>query len=141
LVGPCHETRLALRSQSLEILDELRELHEEIVLRCCDWLLSVTTGEGEVPLVLATARDASTKGRSTEWDPMMRCRFFGCLESTFERERATAAFDALMSRSARVGWHKLARQQLNSCGGRFYRCEIQRKIRPPNGLQLAFDCA
>jgi hypothetical protein len=42
---------------ALELLDELGELHQEIVRRCCDWLLSVTTDEGGVPFVLATVEE------------------------------------------------------------------------------------
>lgn len=39
---------------ALEILDEVGELHQELVHRCCDWLSSVTTSEGGIPFVLAS---------------------------------------------------------------------------------------
>lgn len=39
---------------ALEILDEVGELHQELVHACCDWLASVTTSEGGVPFVLAS---------------------------------------------------------------------------------------
>jgi hypothetical protein len=42
---------------ALEILDELGELHEETVRRCCEWLSSVTTVEGGLPWVLATVEE------------------------------------------------------------------------------------
>jgi hypothetical protein len=42
---------------ALEILDELGEFHPELVQPCCDWLSSVTTGEGGVPFVLASVEE------------------------------------------------------------------------------------
>jgi len=50
----CAASQPVATELALEILDELGELQPEIVQPCCDWLASVTTGEGGVPFVLAS---------------------------------------------------------------------------------------
>ena len=53
----CAASQPVSTEHALEILDELGELHPEIVHRCCDWLSAVTTHEGGVPFVLASVEE------------------------------------------------------------------------------------
>lgn len=53
----CAASQPVPTEHALQILDEVDEFDPEIVLRCCDWLSTVTTGEDGVPFVLASVAE------------------------------------------------------------------------------------
>ena len=53
----CAASQPVPAEHALQILDEVDEFDPEIVLRCCDWLSTVTTEEGGVPFVLGSVAE------------------------------------------------------------------------------------
>jgi hypothetical protein len=52
--------------RALEILDDVDRFHEDIVMRACDWLASVSHADGGVPFVLPTVEDGP---HAPWWEP------------------------------------------------------------------------
>jgi hypothetical protein len=62
--GPISQPTTA--DSALRVLDEVGELPDDMVRPLCDWLMTVTTDEGGVPMVLSSA---SAYPRAPWWDP------------------------------------------------------------------------
>ena len=62
--GPISQPTTA--DSALRVLDEVGALPDDVVLPLCDWLTTVTTDEGGVPMVLSSA---AAYPRAPWWDP------------------------------------------------------------------------